>query len=109
MMLEPPAEVEPALREEAVDEADEEDGEEHECWKGGGGQHWAEQGRRGGWIQNTLRSSVELTAEWRSVKERLRPVLYNDDRPSDDRSREHLPRDLLPRDRKEGSNSSSSR
>lgn len=88
-ILTPLLAVEAALREEAVEEAEEEE------W---GEVQWALQGRRDGWKQNRRRSSAEVAAECRSVKERERPVpLYSEHFPRDDLSNDALPRDDLPR------------
>lgn len=100
-MLAPLLQVEAALRDDAVEEAE----EEEEC----GEAQWALQGRRDGWKQMRRKSSADVAAECRSVKESERPVLYRDDRPMEDLSRDALPKEALPRVRKDGSSSSSSK
>lgn len=67
------------------------------------------QGSRDGWKQMRRKSSADVAAECRSVKESERPVLYKDDRPTEDLSRDALPRVDLPSVKKDGSSSSSSK
>lgn len=99
--LVPLLQVEAALREDAVEEAEEED----EC----GEAQWVLQGRRDGWKQMRRKSSADVAAECRSVKECERPVLYKDDRPTEDLSKDALPRVDLPSVENDDSSSSSSK
>lgn len=98
IMLTPLLQVEVALREDAVEEA-----EEEEC----GEAQWVLQGSRDGWKQMRCKSSADVAAECKSVKESERPVLYKDDRPTEGLSRDALPKIDLPRFEKDGSSSSS--